>query len=681
MKKRRIFVLLLAAVLLLSACAAPKEAENAGAQEEKSLSGGSFILQKAPVPEKTLWAACVDGVFYTVSEEFSGDIVYHLRRDGAEIYALPGLFYAAAAAPEGIWLLENRYDGENRYVLTLISTGGDTLCSLDLSAAWSGQRFSHFLLYCAGRLVLLTEEAELLALSPTGERLYTAALPDSQSYPVAAGSGQVYAVQETGGGNLLYQIDGESGELTPAFSCGEGEIFNGSGGAFLLLSAEDGLYALEEDGGSRPLVLWAECGLSPGRLYGAESSGEGGWLIASASGLGLLCPVDPSALKPKTALILATVSPDSRLQSMAAAFNYASEDYVVTVVDYSDGGALDAETAKKKLNTEIISGKGPDMLCFSGLSPFPYIRQGLLMDLSPFFSGEEGISLDDLAIAKALLNQGGLYFLSGDFALETMVARYSDFGDRYGWTLEEYLRRESALPEGGQMLNNMTRETFLRAVSARYLSAAIDWDEGTCRFDCPEFISVLETAGRICETPEDADNMNFGFGAAKVAEGSLTAAMSWVDTVWKLAFEEKTAGCALSFIGWPSPEGSCGSDVRLNSPVGVLKGSENPAGCWEFIRFMLENSQGALPVFLPLLRQRVQEAKADETLPVRMTEEDARRLYDLLSAVENTVIYDETVLSIIMQESAAFFDGRKSAAETAALIQSRVGIYVAEQGG
>ena len=233
MKKRRIFVLLLAAVLLLSACAAPKEAENAGEQEEKSLAGGSFILQKAPVPEKTLWAACVDGVFYTVSEEFSGDIVYHLRRDGTEIYALPGLFYAAAAAPEGIWLLENRYDGENRYVLTLISTGGDTLCSLDLSAAWSGQRFSHFLLYCAGRLVLLTEEAELLGLSPTGERLYTAALPDSQSYPVAAGSGQVYAVQETGGGNLLYQIDGESGELTPAFSCDEGEIFNGSGGAFI----------------------------------------------------------------------------------------------------------------------------------------------------------------------------------------------------------------------------------------------------------------------------------------------------------------------------------------------------------------------------------------------------------------------------------------------------------------
>ena len=120
------------------------------------------------------------------------------------------------------------------------------------SKSYAGIACLIVLLCCAGRLVLLTEEAELLALSPTGERLYTAALPDSQSYPVAAGSGHVYAVQETGGGNLLYQIDGESGELTPAFSCDEGEIFNGSGGAFLLLSAEDGLYALEEDGGSRP---------------------------------------------------------------------------------------------------------------------------------------------------------------------------------------------------------------------------------------------------------------------------------------------------------------------------------------------------------------------------------------------------------------------------------------------
>ena len=89
------------------------------------------------------------------------------------------------------------------------------------------------------------------------------------------------------------------------------------------------------------------------------------------------------------------------------------------------------------------------------------------MDLSPFFGSEEGISLDDLAIAKALLNQGGLYFLSGDFALETMVARYSDFGDRYGWTLEEYLRRAMLISRGDPTV------FFTRPISATMLLLAI----------------------------------------------------------------------------------------------------------------------------------------------------------------------------------------------------------------
>ena len=54
-------------------------------------------------------------------------------------------------------------------------------------------------------------------------------------------------------------------------------------------------------------------------------------------------------------------------------------------------------------------------------------------------------------------------------------------------------------------------------------------------------------------------------------------------------------------------------------------------------------------------------------------------IMDLINSAERTASYDESIMEIIRDEAAAFFAGQKSAKETAAVIQSRVNIYVNEQ--
>ena len=60
------------------------------------------------------------------------------------------------------------------------------------------------------------------------------------------------------------------------------------------------------------------------------------------------------------------------------------------------------------------------------------------------------------------------------------------------------------------------------------------------------------------------------------------------------------------------------------------------------------------------------------------TDEDNKRVTDFINSVENISRYDMQINSIINDEAAAYFDGRKSAKEAAEVIQSRVQNYLDE---
>ena len=92
-----------------------------------------------------------------------------------------------------------------------------------------------------------------------------------------------------------------------------------------------------------------------------------------------------------------------------------------------------------------------------------------------------------------------------------------------------------------------------------------------------------------------------------------------------------------------------------------------------------ESDQNGLPVYRPLLETMCEAAKEDSALPVKFQDTDQETLFKLLDAAENIAMYDEQVLSIIMDESSTFLNGSKGAKETAKAIQSRVSLYLAEQ--
>lgn len=372
------------------------------------------------------------------------------------------------------------------------------------------------------------------------------------------------------------------------------------------------------------------------------------------------------------------------LGATVAKFNQSSDRYHVSLKDYSDGGAPDVSTRDQlimKINTEILSGNCPDMLCFDEISPLPYIRKGYLVDLKEYFAQDEEIGLEDLAVSAALERQEGVYYISDKFTYSTMAGLYANFGDRYGWTFSEYLAYEKARPAGTAVLYNETQPVFLETISQLYLPLAIDWEKGECNFASNDFISILEAAERIRETPAESLDIGSGYNETFVGTGQLIAGATGGNHVYDMALAEQRAGARLSFVGRPTVDGSCGSTVRLSYPVGIFSSGAHTEGCWEFIKFMLQNAEPdefSMPVYLPILQAVVEDAKTNTENPVQMTDEDAERFFEMLKHIDKLYMVDETVLGIIADEGASCFSGHKTAKEAAQSIQDKVCLYLAE---
>jgi len=727
MSKTRIISLCLAVLCLLSACGSREDGKNgstsvptgnpagtpaANAPSNASADGdsaavwdglgGFYALEAAEMPENVTTVTSYGSELYyvTLSVAEGSEPSALLRGASDTLYTTQRSYInSAAVCEDGTWIAEFSSGGGGlKNLLRLISDEGEVLKDIDLNAVYNNNSLVRSVL-CSGENLFVIFEHELAVLDGNGSLICAISLPAAFTRAALGNDGEVYISETaTNGGNDVSRVDAASASLIPIFSVEKGDVYAGNESFLLILEAVGGLYGIVADGSASPIAIWDECGISAVGLRKLVPLPDNKFFMLFEDGAYMLTPDEFSSAKVKTKLVIASVDIPYGIQQSAARFNYSDSDYYVNIVDYTEGGVLTQAEALMKLNTEMLSGKFPDMICFMSISPHTYIARGYLADLREYFDSDDDMSVDDIAIANALDAEGGMYYIGKEFVIETTIGLHSRFGDRHGWTLDEYLEIERTEAPKEGMLYNITRESFLRRMSENYIGTAIDWINGTCDFDNQEFIEILEASSRVRENPEDIDNMVFGLTEPRVVNGSLIGGSIWVNTVWALAFSEDIAGSRLSFIGRPTVDGSCGSNFILHDPVGIVSQSPNGNGCWEFIKFMLTDvdtsadngaSARGMPVYLPMLKLKSESAKTADSFSYiyprevadvfEFSDEDEERFFALLAEVRTIGISDETVLKIIEEESAAMFTGQRTAADTARIIQSRVGIYVAEQ--
>lgn len=234
-----------------------------------------------------------------------------------------------------------------------------------------------------------------------------------------------------------------------------------------------------------------------------------------------------------------------------------------------------------------------------------------------------------------------------------------------------------------EMIYYMDPENFLKRIGGRYLRGVIDYEHAQCNLDTPEFREILQSALK-------AGSYDGGYNPDKnvpqrIVDGELICCYVGLSSALEVSFDRYRCGQTLGYVGWPTPDGSNGMDVRLMMPLGVSATTSCPEGCWEFLKYLLlhpwmEYSADGTPVYAPLLQDNLDVLKNIEVPYAEITTfDDVQLIVDLAKTCETMDFYDEEAMSILLEEMGDLVSGNIDLDTAVERMQSRLNLYLMEQ--
>lgn len=387
----------------------------------------------------------------------------------------------------------------------------------------------------------------------------------------------------------------------------------------------------------------------------------------------------------------------------AIRFQMENPDIRVEVIDgrRQMEGMMDADIIRS-LNEELLTGAGADVLVLDGLPGKSYIEKGILEDMSELLAPftESGEIYRNLT-GHFRRSDGSVYEVPVRVLFPVV---YGEAGATASLSsLQAYLEYQES-PGAGSISGKTVYENILRRLAFLYDQELWD-DDGKLKEE--ELTDLLEAAMRTGEHsgarvlyPEDEDN-----GAGKrynlVAENGFTTpdhlGIMAGDNQASLELPREMAEMSLSFAvmrekGYPLQ--SVNHTFYPEERVAINRNSRQKETAERFVTFLLsEQIQGEdVEDGFPVTRAGVERWKQRKIVMSYgtgswdglmiygdyPTESERKLLLDMIPDLDNPVVPDPTVLSIMAEESEGYFSGTQDLPAAVKAIISKVTLYRAE---
>ncbi|MEG1108892.1 MAG: extracellular solute-binding protein [Oscillospiraceae bacterium] len=605
--------------------------------------------------------------------------IYSMCQVGEGVAVLCGSLPPAYTNAAGEFIV--RDEAEGALALLTFSESGELLSQTPLKQLYQGKGMIFKLMLEAEGFFLFQCQDILLKIGADGTELGRIELQENnlRYNTICLSNDKLLAAarKSNGADTQLLTIDLPSFSITNRLDILNSSVTGlGTGKNGEVLACDlSGLFKLNiEDGGREEIVTWEQLYLSQ-EFIALEEIPEGYLFYARYTDSVFYAKYQEKAPK-RQELILAGDSQTGQTQSLAEAFNRAQDRYYVRVQSYGGGDA-----PMDLLRTEISAGKGPDIFAFNLSESLSEIKpSNLCENLFPYMDRDKECTRDSIlpGLLSCMTEKGALYFLPYAFSIATFTAPESLVGAP-GITLKE---AEAALKTSAAdmtLLPKWVTKDLMLLWTARFsLDRYIDSENGSCNFNSPGFVELLELCGK---------RTNSGEGAAIDDKALLN--LELVQGLLRVSGINANFGGDYCFAGFPTETGN-GSMFQLELKLGISQQSKNKEGAWEFLRFALgEKGQEAnvgtgffasQASFTKALDAALKDGISVNDTKRQFSQEDARKLWTLVN--DTTLLSGDnlTVLSIITEEANAYFAGVRSAKDAAELIQNRVAIYLAEQG-
>lgn len=163
-------------------------------------------------------------------------------------------------------------------------------------------------------------------------------------------------------------------------------------------------------------------------MIGVTAYGENEFAALFSGGTVALYKYDANVpTVPENMISVYSLEEQDAVRQAIAQFQTENPD---TFVRYEVGASgLDAKAAEdaiKKLNTELMAGKGPDVIIMDGLPVKSYEEKGILKDLKPHIDSLTGDTTLLPNIVEAFNHEGGVYMMPVYFQIPMVIGRQDD---------------------------------------------------------------------------------------------------------------------------------------------------------------------------------------------------------------------------------------------------------------
>ena len=543
----------------------------------------------------------------------------------------------------------------------------------------------------------------------------------------SAKNGTVFAVYYGEEGMEAHPVDIKAKKMGDA----EKNLMVGRGGNYtfapgldtdIAFCADSDLYTYSiGDEAPKKILNWIECDIDRDDVRSFTLLEDGRILVfmsgwdeesgMSTTELVYLTKKKGSEVPEQKILTYGTLYLDYYVRKQIIEFNRTNQEYRIEVKEYvTEDGMEGYGSGQEKMNSDIVSGKGPDIIELSGANLRMYAAKGILEDLYPYIDGDEEINREDYLpnVLKAFEVDGKLYTLPSRFYINTVLAKESKVGDRRSITLSEVMELAKELPEGAQIYEYATKSSILMNNIMMNMDEYVNWSTGECKFGSDEFIKALEFANQF-DTEFDYNPEEIS-RPEKIKQDLLLMAQTSISSMQEYILYEAMFGEPMAFIGYPTTKENGSFISHDGSIMAINAKSQYKDGAWKFIRQQLtkeaqESNTDRGGFGFPVMKSALDKQFEEDMTEDYYEDENGNKVrsekttwgYDnfsvkifaakdyeveavrsLIESTDTMYQYDEKMIGIITEEANAFFEGQKSAKEVADIIQNRIQVYVNE---